>query len=124
MVLFLFVIMMLDLGHPEKARRPGSRDWWPAVFLGGVTLTAAFSLVAAHPPANPAGAAFGVRDFATVLFRRYGVAVEVISMQLLFALVGALYLGRRQAPSPQTSTETDVKPPLTGGGGRPDEGDA
>src|SRR6516165_4003227 len=48
MVLFLFVIMMLDLGHPEKARRPGSRDWWPAVFLGGVTLAAAFSLVAAR----------------------------------------------------------------------------
>jgi len=96
MVLFLFVIMMLDLGHPEKARRPGSRDWWPAVFLGGVTLAAAFSLVAARPPAAAAGTPFGVRDFAAVLFRKYGVAVEVISMQLLFALVGALYLGRRR----------------------------
>jgi len=27
MVLFLFVIMMLDLGHPEQARRPGGREW-------------------------------------------------------------------------------------------------
>src|SRR5512135_3684108 len=33
MVLFLFVIMMLDLGHPEKMKRPGFRDWWPALAL-------------------------------------------------------------------------------------------
>ncbi len=95
MVLFLFVIMMLDLGHPEKAKRPGGRDWWPAAILGGVTLGASLLLVAARAPAA-AGATFGIRDFAAVLFQRYGIAVEVISMQLLFALVGALYLGRRR----------------------------
>jgi NADH-quinone oxidoreductase subunit J len=38
------------------------------------------------------------RQFSRVLFKRYGVAVEVISLQLLFALVGALYLGRRKHP--------------------------
>jgi NADH-quinone oxidoreductase subunit J len=38
------------------------------------------------------------RQFSQVLFRRYGVAVEVISLQLLFALVGAMYLGRRKLP--------------------------
>jgi NADH-quinone oxidoreductase subunit J len=37
-----------------------------------------------------------VRLFSQTLFNRYGVAVEIISMQLLFALVGALYLGRRR----------------------------
>jgi NADH-quinone oxidoreductase subunit J len=42
------------------------------------------------------GVAFGIRDFAFVLFRKYGIAVEIISMQLLFALVGALYLGKRR----------------------------
>ncbi len=96
MVLFLFVIMMLDLGHPEKAKRPGRRDWWPALILGAITLGAALSLFAAHPPAVAAGASFVIRDFAATLFQRYGIAVEVISMQLLFALVGALYLGRRR----------------------------
>src|SRR5512136_537285 len=49
MVLFLFVIMMLDLGHPEKARRPGGRDWWPALLFGAVTLVAALSLFVAPP---------------------------------------------------------------------------
>lgn len=96
MVLFLFVIMMLDLGHPEKAKRPGSRDWWPALLLGAITLVAALSLSAAHPPAAAAGTSPGIRDFAATLFQKYGIAVEVISMQLLFALVGALYLGRRK----------------------------
>ena len=35
-------------------------------------------------------------DFAVTLFKRYGVAIELISMQLLFAVVGVLYLGRRR----------------------------
>ncbi len=96
MVLFLFVIMMLDLGHPEKAKRPGSRDWWPALLLGAITLGAALSIFGAHPRSAAVGASPGIRDFAATLFQRYGIAVEVISMQLLFALVGALYLGRRR----------------------------
>ena len=96
MVLFLFVIMMLDLGHPEKAARPEGRSWWPAIVLGAVTLGAVMVLVAAHPPALPVGVSFGIRDFASILFRKYGIAVEIVSLQLLFALVGALYLGRRQ----------------------------
>src|SRR5512137_1724261 len=48
MVLFVFVIMMLDLGHPEKAERPGGSDWWPALVLGVLTLGAALVLFAAH----------------------------------------------------------------------------
>lgn len=96
MVLFLFVIMMLDLGHPEKAERPRSREWWPAVALGTITLAAVLFLFAVRPGAPPVGATVGVREFAVALFRKYGIAVEIISLQLLFALVGALYLGRRR----------------------------
>ena len=96
MVLFLFVIMMLDLGHPEKAQRPGGREWWPAIVLGAITSAAALILCSARSGAVPVTVSFGIRDFAVVLFRKYGIAVEIISMQLLFALVGALYLGRRR----------------------------
>ncbi|KAF0221434.1 MAG: NADH-quinone oxidoreductase subunit [Geobacteraceae bacterium] len=96
MVLFMFVIMMLDLGHPEKVGTPGIRDWWPALVLAGVVFAAIVTIVAAATGSPAAGQAIGVREFALVLFQRYGVAIEIISMQLLFALVGALYLGRRQ----------------------------
>jgi NADH-quinone oxidoreductase subunit J len=97
MVLFLFVIMMLDLGHPEKAQLPGLREWWPALVLGGTTLAAVACLALARADGVfPQAGAIDVRDFGRTLFRDYGIAVELISMQLLFALVGALYLGRRR----------------------------
>jgi len=97
MVLFLFVIMMLDLGHPERARLPGVRDWWPALALGAVTLAATLALFGSRAPvASATGKAIGVKEFALTLFGTYGVAVEVISMQLLFALVGALYLAKKR----------------------------
>lgn len=98
MVLFLFVIMMLDLGHPEKMKFPRLADWWPALLLLAAILGSLVLLVTTgHTrPAAPGFAGISVRQFSQVLFQRYGIAVELISMQLLFALVGALYLGRRR----------------------------
>jgi NADH-quinone oxidoreductase subunit J len=97
MVLFLFVIMMLELAHPEKLAKPKISDWWPALLLVLVLALSVAVLAAARQPAPPAAFnGISVRDFSLTLFQRYGVAVEVISMQLLFALVGALYLGRRR----------------------------
>ena len=96
MVLFLFVIMMLDLGHPDQAWRPHIREWWPALLLGGIIVAAVLTLTLSRPIPATAAAAPGVKAFSRALFQRYGVAVEIISMQLLFAVVGALYLGRRR----------------------------
>lgn len=96
MVLFLFVIMMLDLGHPERVKGPVWRDWWPALVLAAITAAALVALIAARPPLLPGGGGTSVREFSRALFEKYGIAVEIISMQLLFALVGALYLGRRK----------------------------
>jgi NADH-quinone oxidoreductase subunit J len=96
MVLFLFVIMMLDLGHPDKAWRPHLREWWPALLLGGIIALACLALIAVAGTPRPAGAPVTIKEFSRALFQRYGVSVEIISMQLLFAVVGALYLGRRR----------------------------
>ena len=97
MVLFLFVIMMLDLGHPEKMAVPRPADWWPALVLMAAIIGATVTLAASRQPAAVNGfTGVSVRQFSLALFQRYGVAVEAISMQLLFALVGALYLGRRR----------------------------
>ena|ERR1039457_3338290 len=125
MVLFLFVIMMLDLGHPEKAGRPENRDWWPALLLCGVTLGAVLTMVISRSADASIGASFGVRDFAVTLFRKYGIAVEVISMQLLFALVGALYLGRRKpsTPTPLPDGEGGRRPGLRAEGSSPQAGE-
>jgi NADH-quinone oxidoreductase subunit J len=126
MVLFLFVIMMLDLGHPDKAARPTSRDWWPALLLGFVTSGASLALCLSRPVSLSAGTAVDIREFALVLFKNYGIAVEVISMQLLFALVGSLYLGRRRIPSPSVSLpegDDGRRPGLRAEGSSPQAGE-
>jgi len=97
MVLFMFVIMMLDLGRPDQARRPALRHWLLPILLGGIILVSIAALATA-PSSAPAAQSISVRDFALTLFRKYGIAIEIISMQLLFAVVGALYLGRRRKP--------------------------
>jgi NADH-quinone oxidoreductase subunit J len=96
MVLFLFVVMILDLGHPERSARPGLFHWLPAVILIEVILASLLLLVAVRIDTPVNVSAITVQDFALTLFRQYGVAIEIISMQLLFAVVGALYLGRRR----------------------------
>jgi NADH-quinone oxidoreductase subunit J len=97
MVLFLFVIMMLDLGHPEKMNRPRVRDWWPALALSLVIAGSFASLALSPVHGSPAASGrVGIREFAVTMFGSYGIAVEIVSFQLLFALVGALYLGRRK----------------------------
>ena len=99
MVLFLFVIMMLDLGSPKDAKRPPLAHCLPALFFAGVILASLFLLIAHRSAGLPAASqALSVQDFAVSLFGKYGVAIEIISMQLLFAIVGVLYLGRRPKP--------------------------
>jgi NADH-quinone oxidoreductase subunit J len=100
MVLFMFVIMMLDLGRPEDARRPPPAHCLPALVLAGITLVSLILLISVRSPSMPVDATaphiVGVKEFAVTLFSKYGVAIEIISMQLLFAIVGVLYLGRRR----------------------------
>ncbi|QEM66967.1 NADH-quinone oxidoreductase subunit J [Geobacter sp. FeAm09] len=118
MVLFLFVIMMLDLGHPEKGVAPQWRQWLPALVLAGVSIAClTVVIVSRHAsPAAPPAPALPIRVVARCLFKDHGLAVELISLQLLFALVGALYLGRQGAPSP------GLRPPSPQGRGAGGEG--
>jgi NADH-quinone oxidoreductase subunit J len=118
MVLFLFVIMMLDLGHPEKGLSPHWKEWLPAALLSGISIASlVLVIVSRHSAANTQVVMPTIREVAVRLFREHGLAVELISLQLLFALVGALYLGRQGAP---TSPPTPL--PEGEGGRRPGEG--
>lgn len=98
MVLFMFVIMMLDLGHPAEAKRPTLQRWIMPCILGGIILVSIGVLAAGHSGVPASAKVVSIREFAVTLFQKYGVAIEIISMQLLFAVVGALYLGRRRRP--------------------------
>jgi NADH-quinone oxidoreductase subunit J len=96
MVLFLFVIMMLDLGHPEKGMSPGWREWLPAGLLSGISIASLVVVVISRHAGTAVPVAMpSIRETAVRLFQEHGLAVELISLQLLFALVGALYLGKQ-----------------------------
>jgi NADH-quinone oxidoreductase subunit J len=106
MVLFLFVIMLLNLGHDYKSdlRGVGWIAFGSAVFgllawmLGGVFRSPAM-LVDAGPGMLPevAVAEYGaVGAVAMPLFREYVVGFEVTSLLLLTAIVGAILLAKRR----------------------------
>ncbi len=98
MVLFLFIIMMLKLEAARKAPGAWARQWLPALLLGAVTL-AVTVLVLLTAPGGDLGLTAAMatpRQFGRVLFQQYWLPVEIVSFLLLVALVGALYLGRRE----------------------------
>jgi NADH-quinone oxidoreductase subunit J len=95
MVLFLFVIMMLDLGHPEKGLSPHWKEWLPALLLTAVSIGSLVLVIIARHAVDTASTVMPtIHEVAVRLFQEHGLAVELVSLQLLFALVGALYLGR------------------------------
>jgi NADH-quinone oxidoreductase subunit J len=100
MVLFVFVIMMLNLG-PHTARQ--ERAWMRPRTIFGPALLAAVLLgeVVYVAGATPAGAtltgqpAVDPQKVGQALFGPYLIAVELASLLLLTGLVGACHLGRR-----------------------------
>jgi len=103
MVLFLFIIMMLELAPTETPRGPGWRSWGPVMLLSAVLLGCTVLLMTFEPGAAEGHAAYyaSPRDFGYALFHEYALAVQVVSFQLLFAAVGAYYVGRRSEKRPE-----------------------
>lgn len=101
MVLFVFVIMLLNAGA-EPVARPASR----VVRYLGILLMAAFLglvsfIIQAMLPATP-GVTFGAfqggtaAEIGRLLFTSYLLPFEVTSILILIALVGAIVLARKE----------------------------
>lgn len=98
MVLFLFIVMMLEIKPAEETGGAYLRRWLPAAVLGALCLAVAFVLLvfkSGGPLPLPLAAAPPL-EFGRFLFQRYWFSVEIVSFLLFVALVGALYLGRRE----------------------------
>ncbi len=96
MVLFVFVIMMLNLGEAGQARE---RDWlqprsWllPAVFA--IILLVELIVLQSGVSGTTTGVAVEPKAVGLQLFGTYVLAVEIASMLLLAGLVGAYHVGR------------------------------
>ena len=98
MVLFLFIVMMLEVRASAEPIGAYLLRWLPAAVLGGLCLAVSgFVLVykSGRPLPLPLAAASPL-EFGRFLFQRYWFSVEIVSFLLFVALVGALYLGRRE----------------------------
>jgi NADH-quinone oxidoreductase subunit J len=98
MVLFVFVVMMLNLGQAAAAQE---RRWLqPSMWIGPVILLAillleVLVLLAGGGGPAPAAGIVGPKQVGAALFGPYLLGVELASMLLLAGLVGAYHLGRR-----------------------------
>ena len=99
MVLFLFVIMMLDVRRAALDRflpRHNTPVLVVLVLLGGQMLSLVFAsdkLAVLPIPGKPAA----IKDLGTTLFTDYLFPFEVASVILLVALIGAIVLARKEA---------------------------
>jgi NADH-quinone oxidoreductase subunit J len=107
MVVFLFVIMLLNLGHPSELADARGLGWKLAAGLLGLALLAqVFALTRARMPEAlvlPEGAlaaqfarSGAIAPLAGPLFNQYLLAFELTSVLLLAAVVGAVVLGKRK----------------------------
>jgi NADH-quinone oxidoreductase subunit J len=98
MILFLFVIMLIDPSLMEKRAKERKFPWLSTAFLSGALLACGGALIVMDPLAGEAMTPYRLSPqvFGRALFEHYGLAVEIISLILLFAAVGAFHLGRRR----------------------------
>lgn len=106
MVLFLFVIMLVNLHRLREVQVFGLQ--WPMAVVIGILFIALISLVAwgtTFGPANPIpdqmvnvdGESLGnSQAVAWLLYREYFLPFEIASLFLLVAMIGAVVLARKE----------------------------
>ena len=107
MVVFLFVIMLLNVGQPSEISDARGLSWkLVAGTVGAAILAMIFAVTRTKAPEAlrlPAG--YAAKQIATLgaiepvagpLFREYLLAFEITSVVLLAAIVGAVALARRR----------------------------
>jgi NADH-quinone oxidoreductase subunit J len=98
MVLFVFVVMMLNIGeHAAETEldvfRP--RAWLGPGILAAVLLVEVAPLLSLQSGAYTGSAEISSKQVAVALFGPYFIGVELASLLLTAGLVGAYHLGRR-----------------------------
>lgn len=109
MVVFVFVVMLLNLGHPSELSDISGK--WGRLFAGflGLALVAEILTLTRSPmdlrlvvptiPVTVASTGGIIGGVSGPLFREYLLAFELTSVLLLIAIVGAVVLGRKRSAS-------------------------
>lgn len=115
MVLFLFVVMVLNLGPrtTEQERSWLSLRTWILPVVLAILLLEELVFLLTRTPGTAGQAAIGPKAVGIALYGPYLIGVELASLLLLAGLVGAYHLGRReeekQSPVPSPQIREDVQ---------------
>ncbi len=100
MVLFLFVIMVLNVKEEER------RAWGPVALAAGLVVSGAVALLMLHtlrrgPPVAPTQLELdgGTRELGRLLFTQYLLPFEIVSVLLVVGMVGVILLSKRELKS-------------------------
>jgi NADH-quinone oxidoreductase subunit J len=99
MVLFVFVIMLLNAGHERPSHRSRLVRWLGAPIIFAlffellVVIWDQFPPTSAAPPAHLDGSP---RAIGTLLFHNYVLPFEVTSILILVAVLGAVVLAKKE----------------------------
>lgn len=120
MVLFIFVVMMLNLG----AKAVDTERTWlkPSMWIGPCILAAILIAEVAYmlsrgSSAAHSGIVVGPKQIGMSLFGTYLIGVELASMLLLGALVAAYHLSARKPERREIQNVTDTDRTRTAAGG-------
>ncbi len=104
MVLFVFVVMLLNLGQAAirfERKLLGKGSWiCPAVLAAILIAELTWLLIEGVGPMYPP-MTIGPVEVGAALFGPYMIGVELASMLLLAGLVGAYHIGRRERSGPE-----------------------
>jgi len=103
-VLYLFVVMLVNLKRPPEDHAAPQRQGWIGFALAGLVLAELAGIVMFGRGAAPPGPNMEVSDLAMhnvervgmLLYTDYLIPFELASMLLLVAMVGAIILAKRE----------------------------
>ncbi|PRB76183.1 NADH-quinone oxidoreductase subunit J [Pseudomonas sp. MYb185] len=101
MVLFVFVVMMLNLGSDSRNQERqwlSPRGWIGPGILSALLLAQLLYVLFSQPSSGTiSGATVDAKAVGIALFGPYILAVELAAMMLLAAMVTAFHIGRHEA---------------------------
>jgi NADH-quinone oxidoreductase subunit J len=120
MVLFVFVVMMLNLGAPEAEMEkhwltPGI--WVGPVVLASILIIEVLYVVRGSAASLGAGGAVEPKQVGIALYGPYLIGVELASMLLLAGVVGAYHLGYRKIENREIQHDADTHERRAAAGG-------
>ena len=100
MVLFIFVIMMLNLGGRQQAKKLLWWKTWLAPSIVALILLAEMIYLLSVQPAQAMGREMILpKEVGSLLFSKYILVVELAAFLLMAGIIGAYHLGQKERRS-------------------------